>query len=280
MDDIHLNCTDYINKGKICYSCGKLLCENNKCKRQPHCKISKTLDHIPPKGLFEQNKGYPNIISNPEKNKITVPCCKECNNKYSKDEETFLFYITLIAARYSKIADYALKSNRFKSFKKNKAMRNLFFSNMRGPIDINTKSGIYVERGVIFGLNKDKEIASIQNILKKIVKGFYYKYTKTFLDKEVYYGEDNIFLRTDDGFHYKTKNVIYANEKKTIYNLLADNKTVYDENSNSKIEVYGENIKSDIFYYGFIMPQNEKGQSERLLFVLRFYNSVEFILYC
>ena len=100
------------------------------------------------------------------------------------------------------------------------------------------------------------------------------------MDKEVYYGEDNIFLRTDDGLHYKPKNVIYANEKRTIYNLLADNKTVYDENSDSKIEFYGENIKSDIFYYGFIMPQNEKGQMERLLFVMRFYNSVEFILYC
>ena len=82
----------------------------------------------------------------------------------------------------------------------------------------------------------------------------------TFLDKEVYYGEDNVFLKTEDGFHYKTKNVIYANEKKTIYNLLADNKPVYDENSSSKIEVYGENIKSDIFYYGFIIPKNEKAQ--------------------
>ena len=165
MNDIHLNCKDYVNKGKICYSCGKLLCENSKCKEQRYCKISKTLDHIPPKGLFEQNKGYPNIISNPEKNKITVPCCRECNNTYSKDEEPFLFYITLIAARYSKVAEYALQSNRFKSIEKNKAMGKLFFSNMKGSIDIKTKSGIYVEPGVIFSLNKDKGILPIQNIL-------------------------------------------------------------------------------------------------------------------
>ena len=58
MENIHLNCKEFINKGKICYSCGKPLCENNNCKKKQHCPISKTLDNIPPRGLFEQNKVY------------------------------------------------------------------------------------------------------------------------------------------------------------------------------------------------------------------------------
>ena len=131
MENIHSNCTDYINKGEICYSCGKQLCGHNNCKKKQICEISETLDHIPPKGLFEQNKGYPNIISNPEKNKITVPCCRECNNTYSKDEENFLLYITLLSAKYSEIAEYALKT-RYRTLDNNNQLGRNYVNNMKG----------------------------------------------------------------------------------------------------------------------------------------------------
>lgn len=277
MDDIHLNCKDYVNKEKICYSCGKPLCENNKCKRQSHCKISKTLDHIPPKGLFEQNKGYPNIISNPEKQKITVPCCRECNNIYSKDEENFLLYITILSAKYSEIAEYALKT-RYKTLDNNNLLARNYVNNMKGDIYLPTKSGIY-ESAKIFGMHKDREIKSIQKILAKIVKGFYYKYTNKVLKKEVHYLADNVFVRINSTGYYCPMNPISDKAKLLLDELKKGNKSFSSPKDSNRITTfYNENIKDDIFSYGFIRFQNDKLSVDDILFVITFYNNLEFVL--
>jgi hypothetical protein len=278
MYDIHLNCKDY-TEGKICYSCGKQLCGHNNCKKKQICEISETLDHIPPKGLFEQNKGYPNIISNPKKQKITVPCCKECNNTYSKDEEIFLIYITMIAAaKGSKIAEYALK-DRYRTLNNNKKLGRNYVNNIKGKTYIPTESGI-LEPGMEFGLNKDREIKSIQKILVKIVKGFYYKYIGKTLNKEVHYCADNIFY-TKIGLKYYPKHPL--SEKNRL--LIKELKKIDGKfNLNSKKDsdrlttFYNENIKDDIFSYGFIRFQNEKYSVDDVLFVITFYNNLEFVL--
>lgn len=278
IDNIHSNCKNYINNGKVCYSCGKLLCENYKCKDQRYCKISKTLDHIPPKGLFEQNKGYPNIISNPEKQKITVPCCRECNNIYSKDEENFLLYITMIAAaKGNKIAEYAIKK-RYRSLDKNKLLAKNYISNMKGKIDITTKSGIYIEPGMLFELNKNREIASIQKILVKIVKGFYYKYTGKTLNKEVLYFADNVFY-TQIGLNYYPKHPIPEYSKPLLDELKKGNRIIRSKKDFNRIATfYNDKIESDVFSYSFIRFKNESNSSDDVMFVLKFYNDAEFIL--
>ena len=277
MDDIHLNCKDYVNKEKFCYSCGKLLCENNKCKRQPHCKISKTLDHIPPKGLFEQNKGYPNIISNPEKSRITVPCCRECNNTYSKDEENFLIYITMIAAaKGNKIAEYALK-NRYKTLDNNKKLGRNYFGNMKGNIYMPTESGI-LEKGIVFGLNRNIEVESIRKILTKIVRGFYYKYTNKILSKEVFWLADNVFYMKK-GLHYYLRNPIPEYSKPLLEELNKCNGIISSKKDfNRMATFYNEQIESNVFNYSFIRFQNEATSLDDVLFVLKFYNDAEFIL--
>ena len=276
MDDIHLNCKDYVNKEKICYSCGKLLCENNKCKEQRYCKISKTLDHIPPKGLFEQNKGYPNIISNPEKQKITVPCCRECNNIYSKDEENFLLYITILSAKYSEIAEYALKT-RYRTLDNNNQLGRNYVNNMKGNTYIPTKSGIY-EPAKIFGMHKDREIKSIKTILAKIVKGFYYKYTGKILSKEVLCFADNVFYMKK-GLNYYLRNPIPEYSKPLLDELNKGNRIIRSKRDLNRIATfYNDNIESDVFSYSFIRFQNESNLSDDVMFVLKFYNNVEFIL--
>lgn len=277
MDDIHLNCKDYVNKEKICYSCGKLLCENNKCKRQPHCKISKTLDHIPPKGLFEQNKGYPNIISNPEKNKITVPCCRECNNTYSKDEENFLLYITMIAAaKGNKIAEYALR-NRYRTLDNNKKLGRNYVNNMKGNTYMPTESGI-LEKGIVFGLNRNIEVESIRKILTKIVRGFYYKYTNKILSKEVFWLADNVFYMKK-GLHYYLRNPIPEYSKPLLEELNKCNGIISSKKDfNRMATFYNEQIESNVFNYSFIRFQNETTSLDDVLFVLKFYNDAEFIL--
>lgn len=49
-------------------------------------KKATTNDHIPPKGLF--SKPYP-------ENMITVPCCSDCNNLFSKDDQYFVTMLSL-----------------------------------------------------------------------------------------------------------------------------------------------------------------------------------------
>ena len=278
MDNIYLNCKDYVIKGKICYSCGKQLCGHNNCKKKQICEILETLDHIPPKGLFEQNKGYPNIISNPERQKITVPCCRECNNTYSKDEENFLIYITMIAAaKGNKIAEYALK-DRYRTLDNNKKLGRNYVNNIKCKIDIATKSGIYIEPGVMFEISKNKEIESINKILKKMVKGFYYKYTGKKLNKEVLYFADNAFYMKK-GVNYHPKNPIPKEIKPLLDELDKGNRIIRSTKDLNRIATfYNDNIDSDVFSYSFIRFQNKTTSSDDVLFVLKFYNNVKFIL--
>jgi hypothetical protein len=44
------------------------------------------MDHVPPESLFEAHL---------RSNLITVPCCRECNNAASKDDQYFLVFIAL-----------------------------------------------------------------------------------------------------------------------------------------------------------------------------------------
>jgi hypothetical protein len=59
----------------ICYVCGEALTPENRSK-----------DHVPPKGIFP--RPFP-------ANLITVSCCRNCNESYSKDEEFFRLIATL-----------------------------------------------------------------------------------------------------------------------------------------------------------------------------------------
>lgn len=55
---------------KTCYNCGV-----------PLDKTNRTKEHIPAKNLFQ---GYPDEY---KMNRITVPACDECNQKYSKIDQ-------------------------------------------------------------------------------------------------------------------------------------------------------------------------------------------------
>ena len=86
------------SNGKImikCYNCGKEL-----------SKKEITREHIPAKTLFE---GYD---ENYKVNRITVPACFDCNNKYSPTDEEFRNMIGIIAKRKTNnsITDKSIKS--------------------------------------------------------------------------------------------------------------------------------------------------------------------------
>lgn len=77
-----------------CYNCGKFI-DNDK-----------TREHIPARTLFE---GYDEKY---KVNRITVPACFDCNNKYSPTDEEFRNMIGIIAKRKenNRIADKSVKS--------------------------------------------------------------------------------------------------------------------------------------------------------------------------
>jgi len=275
MEDIHSNCKDFINSGNFCYSCGRELCKNNKCKQKQQCDFFKTVDHIPPLSLFEQNKGFLNINANPEINKITVPCCTECNNQYSKDDEIFVAFITMIASRSSKIAQYAYEKNRLRGIYKNRRLLQDIRDNIKGRINIKSPSGIYLGEGRKLYMTKER-LHSIFNVLKKIVKGYYYKKTKKFLNKEIKYYWDNIFLKQDTVTgEYRNNNISEA--VKTVVEGIECGGMGKRED-NKFIDVYNEDIKTGVFSYSFCdfsIDDINKG----IIFVMTFYDSQKFIFY-
>jgi hypothetical protein len=44
------------------------------------------MDHVPPENLFERGQ---------KANLVTVPCCYQCNNAASKEDQYFLVYLAL-----------------------------------------------------------------------------------------------------------------------------------------------------------------------------------------
>ena len=69
-----------MKKIERCYNCGKELLDGQA-----------TREHIPAKALFDGRD------SKYTKNRITVPACFECNNKYSKTDEEFRNMIGIIS---------------------------------------------------------------------------------------------------------------------------------------------------------------------------------------
>lgn len=277
MESIHSKCKEFINSGKICYSCGRELCRNNKCKKKQQCGILKTLEHIPPKSLFEQNKGFSNINANPEENKITVSCCGKCNNTYSKDDEIFVTFITMIASRTSKIAEYAYEKNRVRGIRKNRRLLRDIQNNIKGWANIKSPLGIYSGEKVRT-LVVPKEIRiSMFNVLKKIVKGYYYKRTNNFLDEElIKYGWDNFFFKQNAITGYYGNNKISEDTIKVIREIERGKKEIRE--GNSVIYVYTEDIKAGVFSYSFCdYPKDDTDR--RIIFVMTFYDSQKFIFY-
>jgi len=142
-------------ENKKCYNCGKEL-ENKEV----------TKEHIPSKNLFE---GYDDKY---KVNRITVPACFECNNKYSPTDEEFRNMIGFIARRKenNKITEKSIRSIQ----RKDSIGQRHSFDNF-GKIS-----------GVTFN-----EIP-IESFHKKIFKGlFYNKYGKILTnDYEIYVNID------------------------------------------------------------------------------------------
>lgn len=125
-------------KKETCYLCGG---------------IATTRDHIPPKSLFE--KPLPN-------NLITVPACKNCNTKFSKDEGWFRNYILAMSF-----------SDRGRRLWKNRALKAL---NRKIALKFEMRKNLIPLARGITAIKFSEERTN--RVVKKIIHGLFFHHLK------------------------------------------------------------------------------------------------------
>ena len=132
---------------KNCYLCGKTK--------------NITKDHVPPKSFFSKPR---------PRNLITVPCCRICNQEFSKDEEAFrIFAAGDINRSYEggKIWEEKVMGSTFK--RSPKLRKNVI--DCLGSIPIQTNTGL---KGTLPYLVIP--VDRVNNFLVKMTKGFIYHF--------------------------------------------------------------------------------------------------------
>jgi hypothetical protein len=122
-------------------------------------------DHVPPKGLFEPFA---------QCQLITVPCCKQCNNAASKDDEYFIVYVAFRdSAKGNPQRDRLFKKviSKLEHTRKRKLSKGLL-SDIR-VIRRTTPTGIILPAALAMPINGLR----IRNVVNRIVKGIYFHET-------------------------------------------------------------------------------------------------------
>lgn len=122
-----------------------------------------TNDHVPPKNLFH---------GHPDDELIKVPACDECNQGAKKDDEYFRAFLVAQAAVSDHPQAQKLNDHIRKKMDENerKGFEALMFSQLQ-IMELVTPSGIVLERQKVHYADYSR----LQKILKKIVKGLYYR---------------------------------------------------------------------------------------------------------
>ena len=141
------------------------MAKNRKITECVYCGSLKdiTTDHIPPKNLFPSPR--PN-------NLITVPSCKECNQKASKDDE----YLRLVLSMRQETSGHPeiLKNNeklrRSLQRPEQKGFR-VSFLNSLAVVDSYTPAGIYLGKTSAFRVDMKR----VNAVIKRIAQGVFYE---------------------------------------------------------------------------------------------------------
>lgn len=263
-------CTDY-QKGALCYACGLELCNKQRCGRKQRCPRGYSVEHIPPKAFFSQNKNIKGITSNPINSEITVPSCSPCNHQASKSDEYFVRYIVILAAAYSSIADEVLCRTRDK-WHKNKKISREFSQAQHGFYDIRTPTGIVVTRSHAVTLPREHGV-HFYECLKKIVRGLYYKHENKCLNKPVKLAwSSSLFLKRGFGLQTEPLNPEMLQVLQTAF---ASEDLERTENGMRAL-VRHRSLQNDLFRYAFLNLTFQNGDDWPIIF-LSFYDSAQFI---
>ena len=148
-----------------------------------------TKDHVPPKNLFPEPRPL---------DLITVPACKRCHSRTSKDDEYFRLKICMSNDVKSHPAASTVLDTVFRSLLRSDAagLRKQVLSDVRW-VNLRTTSGLYIGRR----LGYDVDLNRIRCVVERTIRGLYFEeFGKPLgLNNEVrVYTDGDIELQPDD----------------------------------------------------------------------------------
>lgn len=120
-------------------------------------------DHIPPKNLFPSPRPI---------NLITVPSCKECNQKASNDDEYFRLVLSMRSDtfKHPEVSKNIVKLQRSLQKPEQKGFRASFLNSL-AFVDSHTPAGIYLGKTNAFLVDMKR----VNDVIKRITQGLFYK---------------------------------------------------------------------------------------------------------
>ena len=148
MAKVELTKTEKNNSDRFCIYCGS--------------SEDMTVDHSPPKALFPEPR---------PSNMLTVPCCKRCNESFSKDDEYFRTVLVSCASVFPNPNVLAVNKKLLRSM--NRPEASAMASAIRKSlhvVDVKSRGGIYLCRSPAMKINEGR----INRVANRIARGLFY----------------------------------------------------------------------------------------------------------
>ena len=202
-----------------------------------YCGSTKELqdDHIPPRNLFARPR---------PSNLITVPACKECHTRTSKDDEYFRIKIGLrddVGTHPNAEANWDAI---FRSLKRMKAsgLRTRILADIY-EVDLKTRSGLYLGKRLAY----DVDMNRICQVVERIVRGLYFIETMTPLGMQ-----NKVRIYTDENLKSQPAAVIKHVQHKILAPLSRKNpKTVGGDVFSYRHQIMDENPIISVWFISF-----------------------------
>jgi len=203
-----------------------------------------TVDHIPPKALFPEP--HPS-------NMLTVPCCKKCNESFSKDDEYFRTVLVSHASVYSDPNVQAVNEKLIRSMIRPEAtaMASAIRKSLH-VVDVTSRGGIYLGISPAMQVSADR----INHITVRIARGLFYiihdypvpmSYEVTCVFKDASFSMPEEFIAPWRRF-WKQPVTIGENIFSYSYALCVDD-------PNGMLFIYW--FYGNLWFYGYILPKPE-----------------------
>ena len=125
-------------------------------------KENMTVDHIPPKNLFPEPRPA---------DMLTVPCCKKCNESFSKDDEYFRTALVSHASVCSDPNVQIVNEKLFRSVRRPEAagLARAIYNSLR-VVEIKSPGGICLGISPVMVVSSDR----INRVINRIARGLFY----------------------------------------------------------------------------------------------------------
>jgi len=218
--------------------------ENDKACIYCQSRKDMTMDHIPPKALFPEPR---------PSNMITVPCCKQCNESFSKDDEYFRTIMVSSATVYDDPNVQAVNTKLLRSMARPEASKmatairkSLHVVNIKSP------GGIYLGESPALKVNAKK----FNRITQKIALGLFYVirgypvptgYEIKCIFKDSFFSFPADFIEHAKGFW--TQPIMVGN------NIFSYSYAPCIDDQNAMLFIYW--FYDKLYFYGYILPKSD-----------------------